>query len=114
MSARSPSSKESDRSVIARVWHGVTPAAKADRYAAYLRKTGVQDCRTTRGNQGVQVLRRLVGGEAHFLFISFWESMDSIRAFAGADVEKARYYPEDPAYLLALEPTVSHYEVLER
>ncbi|HEU5260330.1 MAG TPA: antibiotic biosynthesis monooxygenase [Gemmatimonadales bacterium] len=98
--------------MIARVWHGATPAVKADAYADYLRKTGVRDCRATPGNRGVQVMRRAMGEEAHFLFISFWDSMDSIRAFAGTGVDQARYYPEDPAYLLELEPTVTHYEVL--
>jgi heme-degrading monooxygenase HmoA len=98
---------------VARLWHGAVPAAKGDAYAAYLRKTGVNDCRTTEGNRGVQVLRRTVGDETHFLFISFWDSLDAIRAFAGDDVERARYYPEDRAYLLELEPRVTHYEVLE-
>ena len=32
--------------------------------------------------------------------------------FAGAEIEKARYYPEDEAFLLELEPNVAHYEVL--
>jgi len=99
--------------VIARLWHGAVPAAKGDRYAAYLRQTGVTDCRATPGNHGVQVLRRRVGAESHFLFISFWDSMEAIRAFAGDDVERARYYPEDREYLLQLEPRVAHYEVLE-
>lgn len=99
--------------VIARVWHGVTSAAQANAYAAYLQRTGVTDCRATPGNRGVQVLRRVAGDEAHFLFISFWESMDAIRGFAGADVERPRYYPEDSKYLLELEPTVTHYEVME-
>lgn len=35
----------------------------------------------------------------------------AIRAFAGEDAEKARYYPEDTDFLLELEPTVTHYEV---
>ena len=33
---------------------------------------------------------------------------------AQADVERAHYYPEDRDYLLELEPTVTHYEVLEQ
>ena len=45
-------------------------------------------------------------------FSSFlWESWEAIRAFAGDDLEKAVYYPEDQKFLLALEPTVTHYEV---
>ena len=102
------------RPVIARIWHGATPAGRAEDYAAYLEKTGVRDCRATPGNRGAEVLRRTVGDEAHFLFISFWDSMDAIRGFAGAEIERARYYPEDRDYLLDLEPTVAHWEVLER
>ncbi len=58
------------------------------------------------------MLRRLEGNEAHFLLITFWESWEAIRAFAGEDVAVARYYPEDEAFLLELEPNVTHYEVL--
>ena len=113
MSARSASSRDSKRRLIARLWHGAVPAAKGDDYAGYLRRTGVTECRATPGNRGVEVLRRTAGGETHFLFISFWDSMEAIKAFAGDDVELAHYYPEDRAYLLELEPTVTHYEVSE-
>ena len=102
----------SARPIVARIWHGATPAHRAEDYGAYLERTGVRDCRATPGNRGVQVLRRTIGDQAHFLFISFWDSMDAIRGFAGAEVERARYYPEDRDYLLELEPTVTHYEVL--
>jgi heme-degrading monooxygenase HmoA len=98
--------------VIARTWHGRVPAEKADAYHRYLLTTGVLDYKAVPGNQGVHVLQRLEGNEAHFLLITFWASWEAIRAFAGEDVEKARYYPEDEAFLLELEPTVTHYEVL--
>src|SRR5438034_3064055 len=62
MSARSRSSTGSKRPLIARLWHGAVPAAKGDDYAAYLRRTGVTECRATPGNRGVEVLRRTVGG----------------------------------------------------
>ena len=114
MSARSASSTGSERRRIARLWHGAVPAAKGDAYAAYLRRTGMAECRATPGNVGVEILRRTVGGETHFLFISFWESLDAIRTFAGDDVERAHYYPDDREYLVELEPTVTHYDVLER
>lgn len=99
--------------MIARTWHGAVRAEDAERYHAYLFQTGVPGCRETPGNLGVTVLRRIEGGEAHFLFISYWDSWDAIRAFAGDVVEKAHYYDEDRKYLLELEPTVTHYEVLE-
>lgn len=100
--------------MIARIWHGVTEAARAEDYADYLNQTGVPDLRATEGNRGVYVLRRIEVDQAHFVLISLWESTDAIREFAGPDMSVARYYPEDESYLLELEPTVAHYEVLVR
>src|SRR5438046_10524479 len=92
MSARSKSSTRSDRPLVARLWHGATPAAQGDAYAAYLQQTGVKDCRATPGNHGAQVLRRTVGDEAHLLCISCWGSLAGLRAFAGAAIYEARDY----------------------
>lgn len=97
--------------MIARTWHGATPASKSDEYLKYVNRTGVPDLRATEGNQGVYVMRRIEGEQAHFLLISLWESIGAIKKFAGEDVEKARYYPEDPAFLLEMEPNVTHYEI---
>ena len=96
--------------MIARIWHGATTAANANKYLDYLNETGVSECRATEGNLGVYVLRRIEGDTAHFLFISLWPSYDAIQSFAGPDLEKAKYYPEDKQFLLELEPTVTHYE----
>ncbi len=98
--------------MIMRIWHGATPAARADDYLEYLRATGLKEYRATPGNRGVQIVRRISEGRADFLTISLWESLDAIRGFAGDDIERAVYYPEDEAYLLEREPTVTHYEVM--
>jgi heme-degrading monooxygenase HmoA len=58
------------------------------------------------------VFRRVEQGRVHLLLTSFWESSKAIAKFAGPDIEKARYYPEDERYLIELEPTVTHYEVV--
>ena len=98
--------------MIARIWHGVTAAAKAGEYLDYLNETGVPDYRATEGNRGVYVLRRIEDDRAHFLTVSFWESMEKIEGFAGSDPGKARYYAEDEGFLLDFEPRVEHYEVV--
>ena len=100
--------------MIARIWHGITAAAKADAYLDYLNQTGVPDYQATAGNRGVYVLRRIEGDVAHFTLISLWDSMAAIEKFAGSEPEQARYYPEDKEFLLEFEPTVTHYEVLVR
>ncbi len=98
--------------MIARLWHGVTPAPKADAYDEYLEESGVKEYRRTKGNRGVYVLRHVAGDRADFLLISLWDSYESIRGFAGEDLEKARYFPKDREFLLEFEPKVVHYEVL--
>lgn len=98
--------------MIARIWHGETPPEKADEYLDYLTRTGVSDYRATEGNRGAYVLRRVEDGRAHFLTVSFWDSMEKVKAFAGPDPDVARYYPEDEGFLLEFEPTVAHYEVV--
>ena len=98
--------------MIARIWHGVTAAAKSEEYLDYLNRTGVPDYRATEGNRGVYVLSRIEGERAHFLTLSLWGSIEEIQRFAGPDPERARYYPEDEEFLLDFEPTVAHYEVV--
>jgi heme-degrading monooxygenase HmoA len=99
--------------MIARQWHGRVRAEDADAYYSYLLGSGLADYRRTPGNHGVQVLRRREGDVVHYLLTTLWDSWPSIKAFAGEDVESARYYPEDTRYLLELEPKVTHFEVLE-
>jgi heme-degrading monooxygenase HmoA len=98
--------------MIARTWHGRVPTAKANSYYTYLLATGLLDYRTTPGNRGVWTFRRVEGDVTHFLLLTMWDSLESIKAFAGPDYERARYYPKDDDFLLEREPNVTHYEVL--
>jgi heme-degrading monooxygenase HmoA len=98
--------------MIARVWDGVTAAKDGEAYAEYVQTTGVTALAATEGNRGVYLFRRTEEGRAHFRVLSLWDSMEGIRRFAGPEPQKARYYPEDERYLLALDPHVSHYEVV--
>lgn len=100
--------------MIARTWNGTVPKEKADAYYTYLKKSGLKDYRNTKGNTGLQVLRKDEDQQTHYLLITFWDSYESIRKFAGDGYEKARYYPEDEEFLLELETFVSHYDVLKR
>ena len=99
--------------MIARIWHGIVPESKSDSYLKYMKKTGIADYRTAEGNRDVFIFRRKEAGKTHYLLLTLWDSTESIRKFAGENIEKARYYPEDKTYLLELETYVTHYEVLE-
>ena len=100
--------------MITRVWHGRTTAAMSDEYLNLMRTVAIPDYRSTPGNKGAYTLRRLEGDTAHFLMVTFWESEDAIRAFAGDDISVAKYYEFDTSFLLELEPTSSHYETYDR
>lgn len=97
--------------MIARIWHGRTPAARADAYLDFLQQRAVPDYARVPGNRGVYILRRVEGDEAHFLTLTHWDSRGAIEAFAGSDISRARYYPEDRDYLLEFESGVEHYEL---
>ncbi|HYO12427.1 MAG TPA: hypothetical protein VE685_04440 [Thermoanaerobaculia bacterium] len=98
--------------MIVRTWRGATRAEDADAYLQYLHETGFTQYRATPGNRGVLALRRLHEGRAEFLLLTFWESEEAIRRFAGDDVGRAVFYPQDDRFLLEREDRVSHFDVV--
>ena len=97
--------------MIARIWHGRTNTAKADEYLAFLRQRALPDYCGTPGNLAAYILRRAEGEVTHFMAVTHWESLQAIEAFAGKDISRAKYYPEDSGFLLEFEPTVQHHEL---
>ncbi len=101
--------------MIARIWRGWVRTDRAAAYVGYIIGTGIAEYRQTPGNLGAQMLTRDLGdGRTEVLTLSWWESLDSIRGFAGDDISVAVYYPEDDDYLVDRESTVTHYEVAAR
>jgi heme-degrading monooxygenase HmoA len=100
--------------MIVRIWHGRTRRDRADEYAAFLTLRAIPDYRGTAGNLDVAILRRDEGEVSHFLTVTRWESEGAIRAFAGSEVLKAKYYAEDKDFLLEFEDQVQHYTVVAR
>lgn len=98
--------------MLARMWGGKTRKIHAEEYLDYLKKTGLKEYASTPGNRGVRVLRRLREDQVEFLLISMWDSLDSIRAFAGPEPDRACYYPEDDRYLLEKTEMVDHFEIV--
>ena len=96
--------------MITRIWHGRTRTNDAAIYREYVIQTGMKEYLSTAGNLGAQIWQREEGDITHIWTVSWWRDYDSIREFAGADFEKAKYYEEDKKYLLDFEPTVLHCE----
>ncbi|HEY1250732.1 MAG TPA: antibiotic biosynthesis monooxygenase [Thermoanaerobaculia bacterium] len=105
-------SRAKGKRLIARLWHGRTLTAKADEYEKYLQASGVKQILATDGNHGVEVLRRADGPKTDFIVISYWESLDAVKKFAGPNYDKAVVSPRDKEFLIEVEPGVAHYEVV--
>jgi heme-degrading monooxygenase HmoA len=99
--------------MIARQWHGKVPSEKAAAYHGYLIRTGLADYAAVPGNRGVVLLKKEDQDITHYYTLTYWESIEAIKQFAGEDYERARYYPADKDYLLEFEPLVTHFEILE-
>ena len=98
--------------MISRMWHGRVLTSKAKAYREFLNSRAIPDYQSVDGNISVHILERTEGEVTHFITLTFWKDMESIKAFAGEEVEAAKYYPEDKNFLLEFEPTVTHYEVV--
>ena len=98
--------------MIVRMWHGRVPTSKARAYREFTNARAIPDYQSVEGNLSVYVLERSEGDVTHFITLTLWQDLDSIKGFAGEDVEAAKYYPEDKGFLLEFEPTVVHYEVV--
>ena len=96
--------------MIARRWRGRVRAADHDAYLRYVEATGIQALRATPGNEGVLVFRHLddTAGTSQIEVVSLWRDLASIEAFAGSDIEVARFFPDDDRYLVDRELTVRH------
>lgn len=100
--------------MIARLWHGKVLTEKAEAYHEFLVQSGLKDFALTPGNRGYFLLKKSdTGAVTHFYTLSLWENIEAIKGFAGEDIQKAKYYPEDTNYLLEFETFVNHMEVLE-
>jgi heme-degrading monooxygenase HmoA len=98
--------------VIARMWRGKIRTEQVAAYVEYITGTGIAEYRQTPGNQGAQMWTRdLDDGTTEVVTVSWWESLDSIRGFAGDDIEVAVFYPEDDDYLVDRDERVTHFRV---
>jgi antibiotic biosynthesis monooxygenase (ABM) superfamily enzyme len=99
--------------MISRIWHGYTTLENGDAYEALLREEvfiGISN-RKISGYKGIQLLRRQIGDETEFITIMWFDSIDSVKSFAGVHYENA-IVPEKAQKLLSrYDKTSQHYDV---
>lgn len=99
--------------MISRVWRGWTTPSNADAYEALLREeifVGITS-RDIPGFRSIQLLRRTAGDEVEFVTIMEFDSLESVKAFAGEDYETAVVPPKARAILSRFDARSRHYEV---
>ena len=99
--------------MISRIWHGYTSAENADAYEGLLKSeifAGIEGRRIP-GFQGIQLFRRTRASDVEFITVMWFDSLDSVRAFAGEDYEAAVVPPKARALLARFDERSQHYEV---
>ncbi len=93
------------------MWHGRVDSSNSAEYAEFMKQRAVPDYSSVEGLQKLLFLRNNEKDVAHFLLVTYWDSMESVKKFAGEQPEKAKYYPEDDQFLLEKEELSALYEV---
>lgn len=97
--------------MIARIWRATASGANAMTYHRHFATNVVAHLKTIAGYEGASLLRREADGGVEFLAVTLWGSVDSIRAFAGADPAVAVVDPDARAMLMTFDSNVHNYEV---
>ena len=100
--------------MIWRVWRARAHKARREAYPEHFRLRVEGELRTVPGFLGATLSSRDVDHVVEFTVITRWASMDAVRGFAGAVVERAVVEPEAVAALIDYERTVTHLTVLEQ
>jgi len=97
--------------MIVRTWRGTATTVNADSYQQHFTTNVVPHLNDIDGHRGAYLLRRELDGQVEFLAVTLWESMETIREFAGAKPEVAIVEPEARAVLSGFDDFAHHYEV---
>jgi len=97
--------------MIARHWRGWTKPQDANAYEVLLTTKVLPGLQGIAGYRGGFVLRSDGSTESEFVVINLFDSLESVKAFAGADYRTPVFEPEAQALLARIEPMAHHYEV---
>jgi heme-degrading monooxygenase HmoA len=97
--------------MIARMWRGTALPAKANDYYRHFTTAVAPQLKTIPGHRGAFLLRREVEGHVEFVAVTLWDSMDTIKQFAGPTPDLAKVEPEAQAALLSFDDFATHYDV---
>ena len=97
--------------MIARIWKARATPQRVREYADYLKSTVVPELTAIHGYQGVSLLQRDQNGAVEVTVITWWESLEVIRAFAGEAIETAVVHDSAARMLIDFDRSVEHHQV---
>ena len=99
--------------MVIREWRGRAALPKAADYPGHFRNSVAPELKQLPGFLGAHLARREIDGGIEYVVLTRWQSMEAIRAFAGADPGKAVVEPGAVAALIEFDDRVRHYEIVE-
>jgi hypothetical protein len=99
--------------MIARHWRGWTEVHNANAYESLLKTRVLPELKQLAGYRGGYILRSDGADEVEFVVVNFFESLESVRRFAGDDYATPVFEPEARLLLSRVEPIARHYEVCQ-
>lgn len=101
-----------DSFLIARTWHCFTSKANAPRFEKIIRDEVIPSLAGgIKGYKGIQVLEFEKGTEVEFTTIMFFDSIESVKAFAGENYTRAHIDPKLRPLFLRFDPVAQHNKV---
>lgn len=97
--------------MIARHWRGWTKSQDADAYETLLKNKVLPGLKGIAGYRGGYILRSDGEQESEFVVVNLFDSLDTVRQFAGPDYSVPVFEPEARKLLSKVEPIAMHYEV---
>ncbi len=115
-SPSSPASAFSDTlaGTILRCWSARTTEAQLPKYLEHFSKRVMPELRRVPGYLGATVSLRHLESEVEIVVETDWRSLESIRNFAGPDLEAAVVADQAGALLTNFDRRVRHYEIAVR
>jgi uncharacterized protein len=97
---------------ILRRWSARATEAQLQKYLEHFSKNVLPELRRVPGYLGAVVSLKRLNNEVKIVVETNWRSFESIRAFAGSDLEAAVVAPEAAALLTSFDRRVRHSEIV--
>ena len=98
--------------MIARIWSAQAAPDRAPAYADHLRSHVLPILRAVDGYAGAVLLERCASTGVEIVVVTWWRSLEAIRAFAGAEIDAAVVADEAASLLTQFDLRARHYTVV--